>query len=65
MADIKKCNECVYYRRLADYHIDPRGLLYDACMCAPHWSAEIRITLKCPLESLDKPESKEEIRDEG
>lgn len=50
MADINKCKNCKYYQRLADYHIDPRGLLYDACMCAPHWCAEIRVTLKCPLD---------------
>ncbi len=52
MADLSKCKSCKYYQRLADYHIDPRGLLYDACMCAPHWCAEIRATLPCPLENL-------------
>ena len=49
MADIKKCRNCKYYQKLADYNTDPRGLLYDACMCAPHWCAEIRVTLPCPL----------------
>lgn len=50
MADIQKCKQCRYYQRLADYYIDPRGLLYDACMCPPHWRAEIRVTLRCPLD---------------
>lgn len=54
MADIKKCKECKYYQRVADYHADPRGLLHDACMCAPHWCAEIRVTLHCPLDGKEK-----------
>lgn len=54
MADIKKCKDCEYYQRVADYHTDPRGLLYDACICAPHWCAEIRVTLSCPLDAKEK-----------
>lgn len=49
MANISKCKNCQYYQRVADYRADPRGILYDACMCAPHWCAEIRVTLDCPL----------------
>ncbi len=54
MADIKKCKECKYYQRVVDYGTDPRGLLYDACMCAPHWCAEIRVTLSCPLNRKER-----------
>ncbi|MCM1167224.1 MAG: hypothetical protein NC401_14550 [Ruminococcus sp.] len=58
MADLTKCKDCKYYQRLADYHVDPRGLLYDACMCPPHWCAEIRVTLNCPLKDRRNKDKK-------
>lgn len=51
MADLEKCKNCVYYYKAVDYSTDPRGLFYHSCNCAPHWRAEIRVTLKCPLNS--------------
>lgn len=54
MADLTKCKKCRYYHRAVSYVADPRGVLYDACNCAPHWFAEIGITLKCPIETPDK-----------
>lgn len=50
MADIAKCRDCYYHQKVADYEAHPAGLLYDACMCPPHWCAEIRVRLSCPLE---------------